>query len=168
MSRVKCIKLTPHRDINFNTLDSNLYMPESLAEYVTRIMLEKNLSGYDVERASKKRISQTHTNRIQNGDVVNPSAQKLKGLALGLGVPEHELFAVARGLSPDRVIANERLAAIERTYDTLNKVQQKKADYIIEVLEREMSYIANERSGELHLPGSGKRQTVPVLKEPAR
>lgn len=58
-------------------IENNFFMNESLAEYVSRIMKEKRLSGYDVERAAHKEITQSHVSRIQNGEVTNPSAGKL-------------------------------------------------------------------------------------------
>ncbi|HEY8560455.1 MAG TPA: helix-turn-helix transcriptional regulator [Pyrinomonadaceae bacterium] len=70
---------------------------ETLSQYVARLMSEKQLSGYDIQRRSCDGISQSYTNRIKNGDITNPTPEKLKALAKGLGVPEEELFRVARG-----------------------------------------------------------------------
>lgn len=73
------------------------YMPETLSEFVSRVMDEKNLSSYDVERISKRAITHSYVNRLKNGVAKNPSTDKLKGLAIGLGVIEDEVFSAARG-----------------------------------------------------------------------
>lgn len=90
-------------------IQNKYFMKESLAEFVKRIMFEKNLSGYDVERASKGEITQSYTNRIKNGVVLNPSPAKLKALAKGLGVGEEELFNIVRGKSNEPSNFEEKL-----------------------------------------------------------
>lgn len=74
---------------------------KSLSKYVARVMQDKNLSGYDVERRANRRITQSFVNRIKTGEVKNPSADKLQALATGLAVSEEELFAVVRGVSTE-------------------------------------------------------------------
>lgn len=92
--------------------------PESLADYVRRTRHEKNLSQGDVERDSARRgnrIAGTYVSRIENEIATNPSPKKLSALALGLNVPEDEVFAAARGKSlrgPDA--REERLLTIFR------------------------------------------------------
>jgi len=44
--------------------------------------------------------SKTHINRIENETVTRVSLTKLRALALGLGVPEDDLIAVAQGKPP--------------------------------------------------------------------
>lgn len=70
---------------------------ESLAEYVQRVRNEKNLSLMDVSRRSGGLIANAHISRIENGWVKSVGVEKLKALAKGLGVPEEEVFAAARG-----------------------------------------------------------------------
>jgi len=73
-----------------------------LADYVKRIRNSARLSLLDVERQSAHsgyKIAGSYVSRIENGVARNPSKDKLIGLAKGLGVPEEELFAVARGKS---------------------------------------------------------------------
>lgn len=72
---------------------------ETLADYVRRIRLEKDLSLLDVYRQSGRRIAGSYVSRIENGLAKNPSPEKLVALAKGLGVSEDELFAIARGKS---------------------------------------------------------------------
>lgn len=68
-----------------------------LREYVKSIMDEKNFGVRDVERASGNRISASHVSKILNGSAGNLTADKIVGLALGLGVDPHEVFSVISG-----------------------------------------------------------------------
>ena len=70
---------------------------ESFADYVRRIRQEKRLSLNDLRIASGNRIANSHISRIENGEVKNLGVEKLSALAKGLGVPEEEVFTVARG-----------------------------------------------------------------------
>jgi transcriptional regulator with XRE-family HTH domain len=72
-----------------------------LSRYVRRILAEKRLSFRDVQRDSGGSITQGYVGAIVNGRYVNPSVEKLKALARGLGESEETVFRVARGLSPD-------------------------------------------------------------------
>jgi transcriptional regulator with XRE-family HTH domain len=71
---------------------------ETLAQYVTRIMQEKNLRPKDVERRSGDEIDDAYVIKIMKGITTNPSISKTQALAQGLGVDEDDLFRVARGL----------------------------------------------------------------------
>jgi transcriptional regulator with XRE-family HTH domain len=72
----------------------------SLAEYVRRTRMEKNLSLSSVSAKSRGQIGKTHINRIENGIVSRVSLTKLRALALGLSVPVEEILAVAQGNLP--------------------------------------------------------------------
>lgn len=74
--------------------------PELLGQYVKRVMEEKGLGLKDVQVMSGDMITDAYVSNIVNGDAFNPSVDKLKALAVGLGVDEDELFLVARGISP--------------------------------------------------------------------
>jgi transcriptional regulator with XRE-family HTH domain len=73
-----------------------------LADYVRSVRNEKNLSLAEVSARSRRRISKTHINRIENGAVSRVSLLKLGALSRGLDVPEDELIAAAQGKSPGR------------------------------------------------------------------
>lgn len=75
---------------------------ETIAQYIARTMLEKDISGYDIERRTRKRISQSYANRIKLGEIKTPSLDKLKALAVGLDVPEQELLDIARGATEEK------------------------------------------------------------------
>jgi transcriptional regulator with XRE-family HTH domain len=74
---------------------------ETLGEYVKRILDEKQLTMYDVEVRSEKRIADAYVANILSGVAKNLTVEKLKALAAGLGEPEEDVFKVARGLPLD-------------------------------------------------------------------
>ena len=75
----------------------------SLGDFVRRIRKEKRLSLADVSTQSArfgKRITASYINRIETDPTRRPTADRLKALALGLGVPVEELFMRAvRGVA---------------------------------------------------------------------
>jgi transcriptional regulator with XRE-family HTH domain len=72
-----------------------------LGEYVKRVMKLKGLTQKDVQRVSGGRITDGYVASISIGRACNPSVDKIKALADGLGVDVDELFHVARGLPED-------------------------------------------------------------------
>jgi len=78
---------------------------ESLGEFVRRIRTEKNLSCADVSKRStrkgQRRISGSYINRIENYPNLSVTADRLKALADGLGVPLDELVVRAVGFAPE-------------------------------------------------------------------
>ncbi len=72
----------------------------SLPDYVRRLRHERNLSLAVVSARSRGKIGKTHINRIENGLVSSISLTKLRALAVGLGVPDDEIIAVAQGKFP--------------------------------------------------------------------
>jgi transcriptional regulator with XRE-family HTH domain len=72
-----------------------------LSEYVRKIMKLKGLTQKDVQRLSGGRITDGYVASISIGRANNPSVDKLKALADGLGVDADDLFHVACG-RPER------------------------------------------------------------------
>ena len=107
------------------------YPITSLAEYVRRIRNDKDLSLAQICAGSRRQISKTHINRIENGTVARVSLIKLRALALGLGVPEDDLIAVAQGKLPlidatkseARLLSYFRQLAADRQEDVLVMLQ---------------------------------------------
>lgn len=125
--------------------DAHPHMPQKLSDFVAHVMREKDLSTYAVERRSHGAISQSQVARIRLGDVRQPSADKLKALAKGLGVTESELFSVVRGVANEPAeITDERLHSIQDAYTELPKKKQAKADLLIEMIAREIVRLKNE------------------------
>lgn len=77
-------------------------MSKDFSEYVRRVMKLKGLTQKDVQRMSRGRITDGYVASISIGRANNPSVEKLKALADGLGVDADELFHVACGLPEPR------------------------------------------------------------------
>jgi transcriptional regulator with XRE-family HTH domain len=107
---------------------------ESLAEYVRRIRTEKKLSLTDVERLSRKQITNGYVSRIENGFVPKVSLPKLRALARGLGVDEKELIAIAGGDAPES--EDDFLkAAFDDAYRAYQNATGEEKKFIKEVLD---------------------------------
>lgn len=101
---------------------------ETLADLVRRTRGEKRLSLREVSLRSGGEIANSHISRIENGESTNLTTEKLRALAKGLGLPEEEIFAVARGrsvsddLKPEewRLLNYYRSIPYERQVDLLS------------------------------------------------
>lgn len=86
---------------------------ETLSRFVDRVMKEKGLSQRKVEERSGGAIKASYVGSIARGVARNPSTDKLRALAKGLGVEENALFEVTRGESVNMRAAYLRLGAEE-------------------------------------------------------
>jgi transcriptional regulator with XRE-family HTH domain len=115
--------------------------PESLSEYVERIMRQKGLNLHDVERNSKHKITNSYISKIIRGRVTNLTADKTIALAQGLGVSPFDVFQAMCGQSPtqeefldarvlvdmlQKLVMNPRLMEILRLSDRLVREDQDK------------------------------------------
>ena len=73
---------------------------EDLSLYIRDVMNAKGLTQKDVQKKSGGRITDGYVASILTGRASNPSVDKIKALADGLGVDVNELFHVAAGLTP--------------------------------------------------------------------
>jgi transcriptional regulator with XRE-family HTH domain len=69
---------------------------ETLADYLDRVMRQKQLRPKDV--AARSGLKVPHIIRLRNGKQVNPTVETMKKLAMGLDVNGHEIFAAASGI----------------------------------------------------------------------
>lgn len=104
---------------------------ERLSDYIARILNERRLTSYDVQTRSGNEIGQSYVVKLKNGDITNPSAQKLKALAKGLGVSEDELFAIARGKSETPADFEQKLLYAASGAD--NWTDEQKEQFILTV-----------------------------------
>ena len=77
-------------------------MTESLGEYVSRILRQKDLSLRQVEANCGKKLTASYIGRIAKAKFKNPSMETVAALAEGLGVDTQELFVVAYGKQPSQ------------------------------------------------------------------
>ena len=106
--------------------------PESLGDFVGRIRNEKGLSLQGVSKQSArfgKPITASYVSRIENQLAKNPSPDRLKALAKGLGIPAEELLKRAAGLIASggesdelQLVTRFRELSPERRVDVLNMV----------------------------------------------
>ena len=90
--------------------------PEPLGDFVQRIRKEKGISCKDVENQSArfgKPIAASYVNRIENNPTLKPTANRLRALAHGLGIPAEEVLARAAGLV-DPGVKSEELHLLSR------------------------------------------------------
>jgi transcriptional regulator with XRE-family HTH domain len=73
-------------------------MKETLGQFVTRIMKQKNLTIRDVEERGK--LTHSYVARAMKGKVKNPTLRIMVGLAKGLDVDLYDVFKAASGQSP--------------------------------------------------------------------
>jgi transcriptional regulator with XRE-family HTH domain len=111
---------------------------EDLSGYVRRILREKSLSFRDVQRRSGGRITQGYVGAIVNGRYANPSVEKLKALAAGLGESEEEVFRVARGLPPAPSTVREGYGEPLPPLELLKLMQKVVADPALALLVKEL------------------------------
>ena len=74
---------------------------ETLGQYVARVVKERGLKHHEVREMSGGKITDGYVRGIMTGKAKNPSVDKLKALARGLGVSEDEIFRVARGVTTE-------------------------------------------------------------------
>ena len=83
---------------------------EDLADYIRRTRRAAHWSCKDVAIQAQQKgsaISASYITRLENREIARPSASKLAALAAGLSVSPTEIFALARGESPDTPRARE-------------------------------------------------------------
>ena len=100
--------------------------PPDLKSYVKRILKQKRMTLRDVQLRSGGGITQAYVGAIVQGIHSNPTVEKLKALARGLGVDEDELFRAARGI-PRGASGTQRVGS-GQTLDFLELMQQVAAD----------------------------------------
>lgn len=86
----------------------------NLADFIRSKMAEKKLSTYEVARESGNAINANTITRILNGDIKEAKLTTLQAIAKGLGVPEIDIFRVARGMPPET--PKERLKLLAETF----------------------------------------------------
>lgn len=91
---------------------------EDLADYVRRIINERDLTLRQIEERSGGAITHGYVSKILSRAVTNLSVDKLKALAKGLGIPGEEVFAVVRGETTSGELAFDELRLLE-LYRTL-------------------------------------------------
>ena len=90
-------------------------MKETLAEYLKRVMRQKNLKVADVQESSG--LSQGYINELLRGSKTNLTIETIGILAEALDIDGFELFAAAYGKTPENMTVDPHLLA-----DTIQKL----------------------------------------------
>jgi transcriptional regulator with XRE-family HTH domain len=107
---------------------------ETLEAYVRRVMNAKNLKPGDVQRKSKGRVSDSYVGNILSGQARNLTVEKLKALAVGLGVDEEELFFIVRGSKKPADDSEFRESLYYMLYEKAKAASPEKRELIKSVL----------------------------------
>lgn len=154
-------RISFNRDTSLLVVQNRQGAKEDLADYLRRMRNDKGLSLRDVEVKSGGRISKGYVGQIENRTVLGQSVtpQKLQALAVGLGVSEDEIFAVARGKSPNKPdIEKEK---VWQVYNELSERYRPVALDLISVLlehDRAESRPDKKTLPNSAVPNKGKRE----------
>ena len=103
-------------------------MKETLSEYVKRVMQQKGFGVRDIERNSKKKITNSHISKVLAGTARNLQADKIVALAAGLEVSPHEVFSVISGIEqterPDLMVFADIMQKVAMRPLALEVVQE--------------------------------------------
>jgi transcriptional regulator with XRE-family HTH domain len=124
--------------------------PEALSDYVRRIAFEKRLSYREIAKRTGQRISHGTVSDIINRRSKDIKAETLKALAVGLGVPEEEVFAIARGKDPEGNpnFKKWKFAALFDEAEQLTPEQMAKFEILMEMARREVQRMLQEQAKE--------------------
>jgi len=107
---------------------------ETLSDFVRRIRTEKRLSCADVSKQSArfgKRIAASYINRLENHSDLKPTADRLRALANGLGVPVSEVMARASGDPFYEGISDHELSLLSK----FRELSRKRKDDVLKLLD---------------------------------
>src|SRR6185295_14924844 len=85
---------------------------ETLAEYLDRVMRQKNIDP--VELAKRSGLTDSYIGRLRNGKGGNLTVETILKLATGLGVNPHELFTAASGVPPSEKPQTDLLVVLDQ------------------------------------------------------
>lgn len=137
------------RDIKIFSVNTK---SETLGDYVKRKRAELGLSILDIERRSRaggaKGISNGYITQIENDPTINPSSEKLKALARGLGVPEHELLTVAgfkNVITPDSDPVLMEISGFFSGYENLDEEDKRELEPMLVMIANDIRRRVSEK-----------------------
>lgn len=117
-----------------------------LADYVLRIMRERDLTFPEVEKIARRRggeIGKSTVQQIAQGKTPNPGIFTLQELAWGLGRPVEEVIANALGLhqGENAALQKNELTNLHEMSKSLPLGEQRIFKRFVQMLEHEMQRI---------------------------
>jgi transcriptional regulator with XRE-family HTH domain len=104
---------------NITLLGVSRKQDEELADYL-RQKLNEGATLRGVEERSQGGITHSYLSKLLSGAASNPSRDKLKAIALGLGVSEDEVFAAAQGrIRSESEVFDSEIYLMLKGYDEL-------------------------------------------------
>ena len=110
----------------------------NLPAFIKEIMIAKGLTYRNIEERSRGRISYGYVNSLVQGHYKNPSVDKIKALAEGLGVPEGTLNKVVRGILLDEQDDPAALVVEEAIKESGIKLSKEEKKKVIGILKRHL------------------------------
>lgn len=118
----------------------------TLGEFVRKVRTDKGLSVAEVSERSGGKISTSYVSKLELEPRVNPSFPKIQALAKGLGVTEAEITGIIKGQSADKnSVINEQFENLGLRFSGLPASKKEKAQALIDLMERELERLANEK-----------------------
>jgi transcriptional regulator with XRE-family HTH domain len=117
---------------------------ESFADYIRRVLKEKQLTHKDVERLCNKKITASTVNKIINQGMENLTALTIAALAEGIGESPESLFRRIIGKAPTNEPTSE-IAALFYKYGQLEDDDKRELKSLLEVVDNE---IERRRTGK--------------------
>ena|ERR1700754_1400038 len=85
---------------------------ETLAEYLDRVMCQKNIAP--LELANRSGLTPSYIGRLRNGKGGNLTVDTILKLATGLGVEAQEIFTAASGVPPSENPQTDLLGVLDQ------------------------------------------------------
>jgi len=86
----------------------------TLAEHVKKVKDQNGLTIAAIVRNSNGSLSRSYINKIFNGEIKNPSDERMEVLAAAMNAPVDEFIRAARGdPAPERWTARDAIKAME-------------------------------------------------------
>ncbi len=132
------------RQPSFETAPSNATQSfrksENLPQYVARVLKEKQLTLQEVAQRSRQKISKAYLCNLLHNHSSNPSVEKIKALASGLGIQPQEIFAVLeiQSIDANRSFHGSIFAALYYKYKRLSDDSKKELALLLSIVDREI------------------------------
>lgn len=146
--------------ISVSSQKTSVTEKENLSDYVKRIRRENKLSTTEVERQSGNQISSSYVTRIENDPNKKVSPEKIKALAKGLNVPEHEILKVAgfkNSLTPDSDPTFAEIGVFFSGYDELTEEDKDEIKPFLQMLASDIRRRLFDRKADKNKKSDKKR-----------
>lgn len=110
---------------------------ENFADFVRRIMNERDLSYRAVSRLSGGKVNPSTVNKIVNGRQKDIGVETMMALAKGLGIPERQLIAALRGEAVENSEFDE-IEALFFRFKQLTPQKRQELSMLVQMFDREI------------------------------